>query len=179
MLCGDRPNTSSSTICGIMINCLLRRGNTAKFCARHVGERQRSALVKLWTKTRALPSQLTMLNMPTASAAGEVTAQHVVAREEAIDRWFGGGGSSNPAIEAEVDTIRRQLLAEEEERVRRRARQTECEAWVRVRRGELSGGERSAAASAARLRGARLQVEADIARAVAQMLPHAAARQLV
>ena len=134
--------------------------------------------MKLWTKTRALPSQL-MLNMPTASAAGEVTAQHVVAREEAIDRWFGGGGSSNPAIEAEVDTIRRQLLAEEEERVRRRARQTGCEAWVRVRRGELSGGERSAAASAARLRGARLQVEADIARAVAQMLPHAAARQLV
>ena len=120
-----------------------------------------------------------MLNTPTVSAAGEATTQHVMAREEAIDRWFGGGGSSNPAIEAEVDTIRRQLLAEEEERVRRRARQTECEAWVRVRRGELSGGERSAAASAARLRGARLQVEADIARAVAQMLPHAAARQLV
>ena len=120
-----------------------------------------------------------MLNTPTASAAGVATARHAMAREEVINRWFGGGGMSTPAVEAEVDTIRRQLLAEEEERLRRRARQTECEAWVRVRRGELSGGERSAAAGAARLRGARLQVEADIARAVSQMLPHAAARQLV
>jgi hypothetical protein len=120
-----------------------------------------------------------MLNPAKASAAGEATARRAMAREEVIDRWFGGGGTSTPAVEAEVDKIRRQLLAEEEERLGRRARQTECEAWVRVRRGELSGGERSAAASAARLRGARLQVEADIAGAVAQMLPHAAARQLV
>ena len=121
-----------------------------------------------------------MLNTPAAPAAGEAKARHAIVREEVIDRWFGGGDTSDPAVVlAEMDNIRQQLLAEEEERLRRRARQTECEAWVRVRRAELSGGERSAAASAARLRGARQQVEADIARAVAQMLPHAAARQLV
>ena len=116
-----------------------------------------------------------------ALGVSEVMAQLAIERAKAVERWFGGAESSTstPAIEAQVDTIRRQLFAEEEERARRRARQVECEAWVRVRRGELSGGERSAAASAARLRGAKLQVEAEIARAVAQMLPHAAARRLV
>ena len=70
-----------------------------------------------------------MLNTPAAPAAGEAKAQHAIVREEMIDRWFGGGDTSDPAVVlAEMDNIRQQLLAEEEERLRRQARQTECEA---------------------------------------------------